>query len=348
MLGKFVPISLLPSGLALAALSLMASAVVSQADSRANIAGSATVKTIKASRLTADDTLGDLLDHPCLSGFAERTLPWDGRAYDRSLPLGRIGSLLPYHSELDTEAILSGLNLLVENAQRGVEVFHDIYSEEEKHRNPDLRATGLFFFPGKPGAPFAVIAPGGGFSYVGSLHEGFPYAAAINDLGYNAFVLKYRAGKGGRPATEDLAAAISYIFDNAGTLGVGTEGYSVWGSSAGARMAAAIGSYGVPSFGGRDLPKPSTVVMAYTGHSDYADDEPSTFVVAGEDDWIAPPAAMERRVAALRRAGAKVEFHVFPSVGHGFGMGTGTSAEGWIGDAVRFWEEVTRDLDREE
>lgn len=25
-------------------------------------------------------------------------------------------------------------------------------------------------------------------------------------------------------------------------------------------------------------------------------------------------------------------------MGHGFGLGTGTNAEGWLEDAVRFWE----------
>ena len=52
-------------------------------------------------------------------------------------------------------------------------------------------------------------------------------------IGFNAFVLKYRTGQGGRIATEDLAAAMRYIFRNAGELGVTTVGYSLWGSSAG-------------------------------------------------------------------------------------------------------------------
>jgi acetyl esterase/lipase len=176
------------------------------------------------------------------------------------------------------------------------------------------------------------------FSYVGSIHEGFPYAAEISDKGYNAFVLKYRAGYGGTVATQDLAAAVSYIFKNAETLGVSTNSYSLWGSSAGARMAAAIGSHGSASFGGDDLPKPSTVVMAYTAHSDYSSDEPATFVVVGEQDAIAPPSAMERRIAALRKAGTEVEYHEYRNVGHGFGLGTDTSAQGWVADAIRFWE----------
>jgi hypothetical protein len=55
-------------------------------------------------------------------------------------------------------------------------------------------------------------------------------------------------------------------------------------------------------------------------------------------DGIAPPSAMERRIAALRRAGTEVEYRKYPNFGHGFGPGTGTSAEGWVVDAIRFWE----------
>jgi predicted esterase len=107
-------------------------------------------------------------------------------------------------------------------------------------------------------------------------------------------------------------------------------------------MAAAIGSNGVARFGGADVPRPSAVVMAYTAHSDYSSAEPPTFVVVGEEDAIAPPAVMERRVDALRKSGAEVEYHKYKRVGHGFGLGTGTDAEGWIYDAIRFWEASLR------
>ena len=128
-----------------------------------------------------------------------------------------------------------------------------------------------------------------------------------------------------RAATEDMAAAISFILRNAETLGVATHAYSVWGSSAGARMAAAIGSHGVAAFGGDDVPKPAAVIMAYTAHSDVARDEPPTFVVVGEQDGIAPPSAMERRIAVLRRLGTPVEYRRFRGIGHGFGTGAGTA-----------------------
>jgi acetyl esterase/lipase len=287
--------------------------------------------------LTVQSTIGDILRHPAFAGFGRLLLPWDDRDYEEQMPLTRIASLLPYHSHVDPETVTNALNRMIDDAARGQTVFYSFYSETQKKQLPELANTGLFFFRGRHGAPFAVIAPGGGFSYVGSVHEGFPYAEAISRKGYNAFVLKYRAGQGGTVATQDLAAAVSYILGNAETLGVGRS-YSLWGSSAGARMAAAIGSNGVAKYGGADAAKPSAIVMAYTGHSEYSSAEPPTFVVVGEDDGIAPANVMERRVAALRKSGTPVEFHKYRNLGHGFGLGIGTSAEGWIFEAIRFWE----------
>jgi acetyl esterase/lipase len=293
--------------------------------------------SVVAAHLCVDDSVDDILKHPAFARFGRLLLPWDGRRYDTTMPLRNIGSLLPYHSHVDPVVIVSALNRMIDDASAGRTVFYDFYTDTERQADPSRKDTGLVFFRGKPGAPFAVVAPGGGFAYVGSLHEGFPYAVEISNRGYNAFVLKYRAGQGGTIATADLAAALSYIFRNAGSLGVTRSGYSLWGSSAGARMVAAIGSYGAGRFGSADLPKPSALVLLYTGHSDLASMEPPTFVAVGDGDGIAPPAIMERRVAALRRAGTEVEYHKYPGVGHGFGLGAGTSAEGWIADAVRFW-----------
>ncbi len=315
------------------------------ADSRSNEMTTGTVNGSESRHLATDDSIRDLLGHPAFAGYAQLLLPWDGRRYDEAMPLRDIGSLLPYHSHVDANTVVGALNRMIDDVNRGHRVFYSFYSEEQKQKQAARENTGLFYFRGKPGAPFAVISPGGGFSYVGAVHEGFPYAAEISAMGYNAFVLRYRTGHGGTAATEDLAAAISYIFRNARALGVSTRDYSLWGSSAGARMAAAIGSHGVAEYGGDSVPKPSAVVMAYTAHSDYSLAEPPTFVVVGEQDAIAPPSSMERRMAALRSAGIEVEYHKYPNLGHGFGPGTGTSAEGWIADAVRFWEKFITQRD---
>jgi acetyl esterase/lipase len=103
-------------------------------------------------------------------------------------------------------------------------------------------------------------------------------------------------------------------------------------------MAALIGSHGAARFGGPGLPRPAAVIMAYMGHADIFVSEPPTFAVVGERDGISPPASMQRRVDALQRLGIPTAFRVYPRIGHGFGLGIGTSADGWIGEAIAFWK----------
>jgi len=292
-----------------------------------------------AGLITTNDTLAEVMAHPDLAGFSRHLMPRPGQSFDPEMALRDIGSLLPYHSNVHPDEVAAGLNRLASDARMGRRVFYPIYSDGQIAADPTKRDTGLFYFRAAQGAPFAIVAPGGGFAYVGSVHEGFPYATAINAEGYNAFVVRYRVGQGQVRATEDLAAAITYIAKNAVSLGVSMDGYSVWGSSAGARMAALIGSYGVARFGGGDLPSPSSVIMAYTSHSDVSEAEPPTYAIVGENDGIAPPVSMRRRVEVLRGQGICVEFRIVPEVAHGFGTGLGTPAEGWIAEAVRFWRD---------
>lgn len=47
---------------------------------------------------------------------------------------------------------------------------------------------------------------------------------------------------------------------------------------------------------------------------------------------------MENRLNNLAVLGIPTEFHKYPGLGHGFGPVSGTAAEGWINDAVTFWE----------
>ena len=227
-------------------------------------------------------------------------------------------------------------NYLRNHAAAGEAYFYDIYTDEEKAADPAKQDTGLFFFKGNPGEKFAVCNAGGGFAYVGAMQDSFPHALELSKMGYNAFALIYRPGA--QTACEDLARAVSFIFEHSEELEVDTDCYSVWGGSAGARMAAWLGSYGPAAFGGNELPRPGTVIMQYTGHSDYTESDPPTFVCVGENDGVASWRTMENRLHNLDAHGIPTEFHKYPGLGHGFGIGTGTVAEGWINEAVAFWE----------
>jgi hypothetical protein len=248
--------------------------------------------------LTTENTVRDIVNHPAFSGFGERLLPRDNNSSNYNTRISNIASLMPYHQNVNPPDVIDALNHMINEVHNSRIIFNDFYTAQHKRADPAKENTGLFFFRGRPWAPFAIVCPGGGFSYVGSLHEGFPLAHAISKKGYNAFVIRYRIG-GERIACEDLAAAIAFIFNNAQTLEVDTRNYSLWGGSAGARMAARLSSDGTQAYGERTYPKPATAVILYTGHSDFTTNDPPTFTVVGERDGIASPATMERRVNAI-------------------------------------------------
>lgn len=160
------------------------------------------------------------------------------------------------------------------------------------------------------------------------------------------FVLKYRVGGGGMPATQDLAAGLSYLFKNADSLKISKTGYSLWGSSAGARMVAYIGSHGTARFGGKQLPPPAALVMAYTGHTEFTPNDPPTFAIVSADDPIVRASNVENRISEMRKAGIDVELRKYKNAGHGFGLGIGTDAQGWMEYAIRFWEKHLPDDSR--
>lgn len=282
---------------------------------------------------TADTRIEDVINDPVFGEYGRLIFPVDS-GYTSGDTLGELR--LTWYNNIDPDKTVEIANYLRNRAEAGDTVFYDIYTEEEKAADPDKEDTGLFFFKGNPGEKFAVCNAGGGFAYVGAMQDSFPHALELSKRGYNAFALIYRPGA--QTACEDLARAISFLFENAEKLEVDTDGYSLWGGSAGGRMAAWLGSYGPAAFGGDDLPRPSAVIMQYTGHSDYTENDPPTFACVGESDGIASWRTMERRIEELNSLGIPTEFHHYPGLRHGFGLGTGTVAEGWLDEAVAFWQ----------
>lgn len=337
-------LKILAAGLCLSLLAACTPGVSSTAGSSASATQPSTGNTTKEDTPLADGgfnentRVADVVASPAFAGFGQYLFPLKNRpSYDSEMTLAEVEALMPYHSAVQPATTVDVLNDMRQRADNGDTLFYDIYTEVEKQADSSLEDTGLFFFPGEPGAPFAIVSAGGGFSYVGSIHESFPHALELSRMGYNAFALEYRLGSG-QLATEDLAAAISFVVENAEALGVNPAGYSLWGGSAGARMAANIGSYGPAAFGGDDIPRPAAVIIAYTGHSGFVQDDTPTFTNVSANDPIASAPAVRRRVEAMREAGITVEFEEYQSAEHGFGLGIGTEAEGWVERAAAFWE----------
>ena len=232
---------------------------------------------------TADTPVEAVLQDDAFGDYGRLLFPVD-TGYWSGDTLGELQ--LTWYNNIDPEETVEIVNTLWQRAEAGETVFYDIYTEAEKAQDPDKADTGLFFFKGEAGAPFAVCNAGGGFAYVGAMQDSFPHALELSKRGYNAFALIYRPG----------------------------------------------------AFGEEDLPRPAAVVLQYTGHAEYTPEDPPTFACVGESDWIANWRTMERRLQALQDLGIPTEFHHYPGLPHGFGLGTGTVAEGWLDEAVAFWE----------
>ena len=279
---------------------------------------------------TRETLIQDVINNPAFNGYGRLIFPvntgyWSGTTLE--------DLDLVWYNYIDPDKTVEVCNYLRNHA---ADCFIDIYTEAEKQADPAKRNTGLFFFKGNVRAKFAICNAGGGFSYVGAMHDSFPHALELSKMGYNAFALIYRPGD----AYEDLARAITYIHDHASELEVDADCYSLWGGSAGARMAATLGNNGyLRQLTGRtDIAQAASVIMQYTGYSAVSQQDAPTYACCGTSDGIASWQTMQNRLENLAALGIPTEFHAYNGLPHGFGLGTGTVAEGWINDAVGFWE----------
>ena len=218
--------------------------------------------------------------------------------------------------------------------------------------------------------PFALVIPGGGYQMVCSYVEGAPIARELNKRGYAAFVLYYRCGKNAKyPAPmEDVERALQEILTGAETYGIVTDGYSLWGASAGGHLAATMGLTD-KGLVGRGFPAPSALILSYpvitmgdgthigsrkallgntpseqeidlaSVQNHICEDASPTFLWYGTADKIVDPQNSEMLAAALKKNNIPYSLQTYPNVGHGVGLGKGLACDGWFDKAVDFWEQ---------
>ncbi len=288
-------------------------------------------------KFTRTSTVGDVISDEAFADFGRLLFPVD-LSISETATLEEISNSGTYvwYSNIKPEKTVEIVNYLKEQSLSGNQIYYPIYSEAEIKNEPSKADTGLFFFRGNPGEKSAIINAGGGFMYVAAMHDSFPQALEASRSGYNAFALIYRPDD----PYNDLAQAITYIHDHADELQVDPENYSLWGGSAGARMAATLGNakYLSRLTGRRDIPQAAAVIMQYTGYNYVSESDAPTYVNVGTSDGIANWRTMQSRLQRLEQLGIPTEFHSYDGLRHGYGLGTGTVAEGWIGDAFAFWE----------
>lgn len=263
----------------------------------------------------------------------------------------------------DAEAAVDSMNYLIDTANAGKLQIIDIYSEDEITAHPEYANAQAVFYSGDPDMPVAIVAAGGGYVQVSSMFEGFPYAERLHRAGYNVFVLKYRVGSDlvigsdvsdaisptVSEASKDMQALLRYIDRNGETLGVDLAGYSLWGSSAGGGLitAFAFGCEG-PSFEELDIPEPAALILVYThaayiNQIEFARNDPPVYTIVGTGDAYGGDSIMDAVVPRMEAAGMTVIYHHYDNYPHGAGLGVGSDAEGWIDEAIAFWEAQRRE-----
>ncbi len=190
----------------------------------------------------------------------------------------------------------------------------------------------LQYYPADPDKAVGtamIVAPGGAFVNLMMSYEGVDIAKRLNEMGVDAFVLKYRlihdadrekqSGQDLRKmAGADGQQAVRLIRARAREFGIKANQIGVMGFSAGGHvtLATVMG----PADARPDFAAP---VYAATG-SDWGqtivvpDHAPPLFIATAADDQIIPWERSMELFAAWRNAGIPAELHIFQTGAHGF------------------------------
>jgi len=239
------------------------------------------------------------------------------------------------------------------------------------HASKVTDPTIIPFFPSSVPAngTSVIICPGGGYSGLAIVKEGYDVAKKFNEAGITAFVLKYRLpndaimkDKSIGPL-QDVQRAIQLIRQRAAEWHLDTAKVGVMGFSAGGHLASTAGThfnrvtidnkenislrpnfmlllYPVITFGefantgSRDAligknPDPKLMAL-YSNELQVTAATPPTFLVQAGDDHTVPVQNSILFYEALLKAKVNAEMHLYQAGGHGFGLNNKTTDDKWF------------------
>ena len=326
-----------------------------------------------APHVTAETTMAQLRANPAIQGTGYYT-------YCREMtPLmverWKNKTLHDYFGDTDRESGIAALNLIIDNYNKGVKVTYQVYTPEEIEHNSSLGCVQLFYYPAEtPNAKTAIVVPGNALTATSEMGEGGSTAYQLHEQGYTVFVLRYRTwiDMGDNAPIQDLANAVKFITSHAGQFGVQPENYALVGYSSGGQIAGIFankergyGSYQVERPGALLLGYPvvDLTVMKPLYHILYDigtcgwryywanlcnmvdADYPPVYFWWGKNDVVLSSAEMPGQHRdfdrTLERNNIPHQMVVYQNAPHSIGTGNGTDAEGWMTDAVAFWEQYT-------
>lgn len=324
--------------------------------------------------ITPATKMEDIRQNPSILGAGIFTYSLDQyRPLDRMYWNGQ--TLEKFSNRFTAWDTAKGLNFLIEQYNAGQQVTYPLYTKEEIRKDWTRRDAELYYFPAEqPNGKYLLIIPGNAMVVSAELREGVSSAWNLHEMGYTCFVLRYRIGAkaSNNAPLEDVARAVRYITDHAEQFQVQPEEYAILGYSSGGQIAGLFASdkLGYKTYG---LNKPGALLLGYPVNTflefkpvfnmiidpfmvkqNYYDltlsnyitpDYPPTYHWYGKNDitlkTMCLTAQGPRLENALQKNGIVHHYTVYSDAPHAIGAGKGTDAEGWLQDAVAFWEEQT-------
>ena len=226
-------------------------------------------------------------------------------------------------------------------------------------RPSNISVAELYVYPAdaaKATGQGVIICPGGGYAVLAFDYEGYEVAQWLAAHGITAAVLKYRMPNGHPEVPlEDAEQALRLLRGEVpGAEGFTCRKVGILGFSAGGHLAAMASTMGAvrPDFSVLFYP----VITAHPGHqgsfdnlvgkerrSAETDVRYSLEHRVSDDDTVVPPVSSTRYYNALKEKGVKASMHIYPTGGHGWGIGEGFRyREAWQ-QAVLDWLEHLRE-----
>lgn len=204
-------------------------------------------------------------------------------------------------------------------------------------------------------APAVIICPGGGYNILAFNKEGSDIAAWLNQQGITGFVLKYRVPKNREGALQDIQRAIRLVRSQQKEWNIDATRVGVMGFSAGghlcARLATHHGTNTYPPIDAVDQlsDRPDFAVLIYPAYLDekgklapnltISPKIPPTFIAHSDDDKSFITGS-KLFAEALTNAKVPLEFALYPTGGHGYGLHSKLEAKAWP-DRCAAWLKIT-------
>ena len=238
----------------------------------------------------------------------------------------------------------------------------------EEQDKPHLEIFGA---AGAGPHPAVIVCPGGGYTHLAYDKEGTRIAEWLNLRGISAFVLTYRlAPRYHYPAPiDDGKRAVRWVRSHAAQYNIAPDKIGMWGFSAGGHLVGMVGThfdagnaqaadpvervsdrpdFVISSYGLMTLdpssarvgslsqfiegPTTPALVKELSPDKNVTKDTPSFFLYATTTDERVPVLTSVAFYAAMQRAGAPVEMHLFEQGPHGTGLAqTYPALSAWTG-----------------